>query len=120
MGSTSVLSKKISDFTNHKKKTNKAIIFSCRSFPTFLNTWNISETFQQSGKQAEPHLENWGSIQYRPKTALFLKNKNTKNFTNPYSIPFLSVLHQNETLHNLNPFTKRGQRLIVRHIKDLD
>ena len=43
-----------------------------------------------------------------------LARKGTKNFTlppiPPYSIPFLSVLHQNKALHN---FPKRGQRSIV-------
>ena len=35
----------------------------------------------------------------------FFWKKCTKNFTSPYSIPFLSVLHQNKALHN---FHKRG------------
>ena len=39
--------------------------------------------------------------------------KGTKNLPPPcYSIPFLSVLHQNKSLHN---FCKRGQRSIVEH-----
>ena len=38
-------------FTNHRKKTNRAVVFSCRPFPTFLNTGTTDETFQQSGKQ---------------------------------------------------------------------
>ena len=38
----------------------------------------------------------------------FLGKKNTKNLTTPYSMPFLSVLHQNKALHN---FHKRGKRL---------
>ena len=37
----------------------------------------------------------------------FLKKKGTKNLTTPYSVPFLSVLHQNKTLHS---FHKRGDR----------
>ena len=42
--------------------------------------------------------------------------KGTKNFTIPYSISFLSALHQNKTLHN---FHKRGQGLTVGRIKGL-
>ena len=37
-----------------------------------------------------------------------------KNLTAPYSVPFLSVLHQNKALHN---FHKRGQSPTVGHIK---
>ena len=47
----------------------------------------------------------------------FLKKKNTKNITIPYSNPFLSVLHQNKALHN---FHKREQRTIAGWIKGLD
>ena len=42
--------------------------------------------------------------------------KRTKKFTIPYSISFLSALHQNKTLHN---FHKRGQGLTVGCIKGL-
>ena len=53
----------------------------------------------------------------------FIRTKNLKTspesylenyVTNPYSISFLSVLHQNKALHN---FDKRDQRLIATHIK---
>ena len=37
-------------FTYHRKKTNRAVVFSCRPFPTFLNTGTIDGIFQQSGK----------------------------------------------------------------------
>ena len=47
----------------------------------------------------------------------FLGKKGTKYFTTPYSIIFLSVLHQNKALHN---FHKRGQCLTARCIKSLD
>ena len=47
----------------------------------------------------------------------FFEKKGTKNLTTPYSIPFLSVLHQNKALHN---FHKRGQRPTVGRIKGLD
>ena len=36
------------DFTNYRKKTNRVVVF---SFKTFLNTGTTNETFQQSGKQ---------------------------------------------------------------------
>ena len=39
------------DFTNYRKKTNRSVIFSCRPFPTSLNTGTTNETFLQSGKQ---------------------------------------------------------------------
>ena len=35
----------------------------------------------------------------------------------PYSIPFLSVLHQNKAFHG---FRKKGQRSIVEHNIDLE
>ena len=41
----------------------------------------------------------------RQKGHYFLKIKNTKNITIPYSIPFLSVSHQNKALRN---FHKKG------------
>ena len=42
-----------------------------------------------------------------------LARKGTKNFTPfPYSVPFLSVLHQNKALYN---FCKRGQCSIVEY-----
>ena len=48
-----IIYKFFKDFTNHRKKTNRAVAFSCRPFPNilFLNTGITDETFQQSGKQ---------------------------------------------------------------------
>ena len=43
--------KSFKDFTNHRKKTNRVVVFSCRPFPDILNAGNTYETFQQSGKQ---------------------------------------------------------------------
>ena len=51
------------------------------------------------------------------KKGTFHEKRGTKNFTSPYSIPFLSVLHQNKTVHNV---LKMGQRLTAVGIKDLD
>ena len=69
--------------------------------------------------QAGSYLENLGSFQYWPNyfrffCFFFFEKKGTKNLTTPYSIPFLSVLHQNQVLHN---FHKRGQRPIFGRIK---
>ena len=46
-----IIYKFFKDFTNHRKKTNRAVVFSCGLSPTFLNTRTTNETFQQSGKQ---------------------------------------------------------------------
>ena len=71
--------------------------------------------------KAGSDLENLGSFQYLPKlhffVIVFFSKKGTRNFTTPYSIPFLSVLHQNKALHN---FHKRGQRATAGRIKGLD
>ena len=55
-------------------------------------------------------LEIWSSIRYWPERVLFLKKRAPK-ISPPYSIPFLSVLHQNKALHN---FRKRVQPSIVK------
>ena len=49
-----IIYKFFKDFTNYRKKTNKAVVFSSRhflKFLTFLNTSTTNETFQQSRKQ---------------------------------------------------------------------
>ena len=46
-----IILKFFEDFTNHRKKTNWAVVSSSRPFPNILNTGNIDETFQQSGKE---------------------------------------------------------------------
>ena len=38
------------DLTNHRKKTNREVVFRSRP-PPFFNTATMDETFQQSGKQ---------------------------------------------------------------------
>ena len=45
----SIIYKFFKDFTNTERRLT-AILFSCRLFPTFLNTGTTDETFQQSGK----------------------------------------------------------------------
>ena len=61
-------------------------------------------------------IENSRNVLYWPKRMLFSK-KDINNFTILYSIPFVSVLHQNKALHY---FHKRGKRPVAGHIKDLD
>ena len=46
-----IIYKFFKDFTNYRKKTNRAVVLSCRPFLKFLNTGTTDETFQQSGKQ---------------------------------------------------------------------
>ena len=41
-----IIYKLFKDFTNHRKKTNRAVVFSSRPFPKFLNTGTTDETFQ--------------------------------------------------------------------------
>ena len=48
------------------------------------------------------------------KKSTFFEKKGTKNFPTPYSIPLLSILHQNKALHN---FYKNGQGPISRVYK---
>ena len=59
----------------------------------------------------------WAAYNIGQNVLFFFEKKGTKNLTTPYSIPFLSVLHQNKALHN---FHKRGQRPTVGRIKGLD
>ena len=47
-----IIYKFFKDFTNHRKKTNRAVVFLAEDLsPTFINTGTTDETFQQSGKQ---------------------------------------------------------------------
>ena len=63
-----------------------------------------------------PNLENLVQRPILSKKSTFFEKKGTKNFTTPYSTPFVSVLYQNKALHN---FQKRGQHLIGTCIKGL-
>ena len=60
--------------------------------------------------EVEPNLENRAASDMGQKGHFFFKKKGTKQFTTPYSIPFLSVLHQNKALHN---FDERGEHPIA-------
>ena len=56
------------DFTNHRKKTNRVVVFSCRLSPTFFNIGNTDDTFQQSGKQDTfRHILKSSASMYRPR-----------------------------------------------------
>ena len=46
-----IIYKFLKDFTNHRKKTNRAVVFAMYLSPIFLNTGTTDETLQQSGKQ---------------------------------------------------------------------
>ena len=62
------------------------------------------------------NLENLSNFQYWLIWAFFVRKREPKIFPTLYSIPFLSVLPQTETLHN---FHKREQRPTIRRIKVL-
>ena len=51
MNNNPIIYKFFKDFTNHRKKTNRVVVFSSGPFPNILNTGTKDETFQQSGKQ---------------------------------------------------------------------
>ena len=48
-----IIYKFFEDFTNHRKKTNRVVVFSSRPFPNILKyrAGTTDDTFQQSGKQ---------------------------------------------------------------------
>ena len=48
-----IINKFFKDFTNHRKKTNKAVVCSCRPLPNVLKycKGTTDEIFQQLGKQ---------------------------------------------------------------------
>ena len=46
-----IIYKFFKDFTDHRKKANRAVVFNCRSFHNILKYGTTDETFQQSGKQ---------------------------------------------------------------------
>ena len=60
--------------TNHRKKTNKVVVFSCRYLPKLSNTGTINETFQQSGKQDSlRHILNSLANMYEGSGSQFFK-----------------------------------------------
>ena len=72
------------------------------------------EIFQDRARASSRKL---GQHPILPKKGTLFEKREHRNFTTPYSIPFLNVLHQNKALHI---FHKRGQHLIARCIKGLD
>ena len=70
-----IIYKFFKDFTNHRKKTNNAVVFSSRPFPTFLNTGTINETFQPSGKQDYfRYIVNSSDSMYKSSDSQFFTN----------------------------------------------
>ena len=61
-------------------------------------------------KSARTYSRNLGQHSILAKKDTFFGKKGTKSFTPPFSIPFLSVVHQNKALYN---FRKMGQYSIV-------
>ena len=62
-----ILYKFFKDFTNHRKKTDRAVVFSSRPFPKILKYRATDETFQESRKQELQmkcciRLKNWGFL----------------------------------------------------------
>ena len=51
MINNSIIYKSFEDLTNHRKRTNRAVVLVVDLFPTFLKTGTTDETFQQSGKR---------------------------------------------------------------------
>ena len=46
-----IIYKFLKDFTNHRKKTNRLVVFSRRPLSNILKYRGTDETFQESGKQ---------------------------------------------------------------------
>ena len=49
------------DFTNHRKKTKRVVVFSCDLSSTNLNTGTTNKTFQKSRKSRlfQTHIEDF-------------------------------------------------------------
>ena len=54
----SIMYKFFKDFTNHRKKTNRVIVFGADLSPKFLNIGTTKEIFQQSGKQDSSNFDH--------------------------------------------------------------
>ena len=62
------------DFTNHRKKTNRVVGFSCIPFPNILNTRTAIESLQQSGKQDSlRHMLKSSAIMYESSYLQFFR-----------------------------------------------
>ena len=73
----SIINKFFKDFTNHRTKTIRAVVFRHRPLPTFLNTRNTrttDETFHQSRKQDSfRHILNNSPSIYESTGLLFFR-----------------------------------------------
>ena len=76
-----IIYKPYKDFTNHREKTNRIVVFSRRPFHIFLNTGKTNENFQQSGKQDSFRhlLESSVSIYESSGSQLFRTNTRIKS-----------------------------------------
>ena len=79
-------------------------------------SYTLYMVYKKKVNKTGPNLENWGSIQYWLKSALFFAKKGTKNFTTSYSISLLNVLHQTKAFYS---FYKTWQGWIAECIKGL-
>ena len=70
----SIIYKFFKDFTNDRKTTNRAVVFSSRPFSNILKHKDHRETFQQSGKQ-DPfrHILNSSASMYESSGSLFFR-----------------------------------------------
>ena len=74
MISKPVIYKFFKDFTNHRKKTNRVLVFSYRLFPNILKKGTTDQTFQQSGKQESfRHLFKNSTSMYESSGSHFFK-----------------------------------------------
>ena len=69
-----------------------------------IQVWGV-ETIRRT------YSRNLGQRSILARKGNFFEKRASEISPTPHSIPFLSVLHQNNALHN---FRKRGQRLIVK------
>ena len=46
-----IIFKFFNDFTNHRKNTNRAVVFSCRPCPKILKNWDNRRNLPKTGKQ---------------------------------------------------------------------
>ena len=104
-----------------KKKKKKLQIIMMKS-PNFCNIQNLQANLGKifSAKYIEYRqgpIQKIRTVSNISQKGHFFKKKVTKNFPTPYSIPFLSVMHQNKALHN---FHKRRQHPNATYIKGLD
>ena len=112
------------DFTNHKQKTKRAVGFSCRLFPNFLNTGTTDETFKQSGKQDSFRLILKSSASMYKSSSLQFFRTTTGTQSGPDAFDesrFVMTFLSSWKLKNIMEFqisSKRESRLVLPTIPD--